>query len=284
MLGLVQRCACRFVSYHSKPLSTQLNKMKVNLLPALEDNYMYLLVDEKTNEAAIVDPVEPDKVLKAVEKEGVKLTTILTTHHHWDHAGGNKELISKVGASNLKVYGGDDRIDGITTKAVEGLEFNVGSLEIRCLFTPCHTTGHICYFVKNPNTPAVFTGDTLFVSGCGRFFEGTAEQMYSSLVKKLSILPPATQVYCGHEYTVSSLKFAQFVQPNNQHVLEKLNWSIKQRENNQPTIPSTIAEEMLYNPFMRVENEELQKRCKTSTPVETMKFLRNEKDHFKANV
>ena len=170
--------------------------MKIQLLPALSDNYMYLLIDDRTKEAAIIDPVEPDKVIEAVQKHGVKLSTVLTTHHHWDHAGGNEELAKKVGG--LTVVGGDDRIGALNKKVKNGDTFTIGSMNIECMATPCHTTGHICYFVTDSakdQEPIVFTGDTLFVAGCGKFFEGTASQMYTALIDKLSNLPANTVSY-----------------------------------------------------------------------------------------
>ncbi|KAJ8313834.1 hypothetical protein KUTeg_008395 [Tegillarca granosa] len=204
--------------FHSKPQDFQHTDMKIRLLPALQDNYMYLLIDEDTKECAVVDPVEPDKVLSAVQEEGVKLTSVLTTHHHWDHAGGNKELLKK--SPGLAVYGGDKRIDELNNEVNHGNEFKIGSLNVKCLFTPCHTKGHICYFVTGQSNeqPAVFTGDTLFVGGCGRFFEGNEDHMYKALVEILATLPKQTN----------------------------------QRQNNLPTIPSTIEEELTFNPFMRV--------------------------------
>ena len=256
--------------------------MKVKLIPALQDNYMYLLIDEETEQAAAVDPVEPDKIIAAAEKEGVRLTAVFNTHHHWDHAGGNKDLIAKV--NGLEVYAGDDRIEGITTKVGHNSLLKFGSLTVRCLFTPCHTSGHICYFIECGDTPIVFTGDTLFLSACGKFFEGTAEQMYAALIGLLSNLPPNTKVYCGHEYSVSSLTYAHFADPENPHVTSKLKWANQQREKGLPTIPSTIREELQYNPFMRVNEPSMQRRCGTSNGVETMAFLRNEKNNFKAKV
>ena len=273
--------ALRSLHYHSKRLDIQLTKMKIKILPAWQDNYMYLLVDKKTNQAAIVDPVEPNKVIAAVNEEGVKLTTVLTTHHHRDHAGGNLELTAKV--KGLSVFGGDERIDSLTKKVLHNDTFNLGSLSIKCLHTPCHTTGHICYFVEeNGKDPVVFTGDTLFVGGCGRFFEGEPSQMYTALIEILGKLPPHTKVYCGHEYTVNNLKYAQSVEPNNSRIQDKLQWAIDQRLNQNTTIPSTIGEELEYNPFMRVNLDMMQKRCQTANGEETMAFLRNEKDHFKA--
>ena len=125
----------------------------------------------------------------------MNLTTLLTTHHHWDHAGGNAELIKRV--PGLAVLGGDDRIDGVTRKVQHGDKLTVGGMEIQCLFTPCHTTGHICYYVTKDTDKAVFTGDTLFLGGCGRFFEGTAPQMYEALVNILGTLPAETKVTIG---------------------------------------------------------------------------------------
>ncbi|OWF49053.1 Hydroxyacylglutathione hydrolase, mitochondrial [Mizuhopecten yessoensis] len=243
------------LEYHSKPLTFSQVDMKVLLLPALKDNYMYLLIDEDTKECACVDPVEPEKVLSAVKKEGVKLTTVITTHHHLDHAGGNKELVEMARDLKLTVLGGDDRIDSLTRKVAHNDEFKVGKLNVRCLFTPCHTTGHICYFVTGDKgeDPAVFTGDTLFVAGCGRFFEGTPDQMKKALIDTLANLPAQTKVYCGHEYSIQNLKFALHVEPTNQDTLKKMAWAQAQRNKDQPTIPSTIEEEMKYNPFMRVK-------------------------------
>lgn len=166
--------------------------MKVQILPALSDNYMYLIIDEATGEAGIVDPVEPDAVLRAVEQEKVKLTSVLTTHHHWDHAGGNEKLLQM--RPGLNVFGGDERIGALSQMVHHGDEFKVGSLNIKCLSTPCHTKGHICYYVTDAEgtSQAVFTGDTLFLGGCGRFFEGDGAQMNEALNVKLAQLPEDT--------------------------------------------------------------------------------------------
>jgi len=258
-------------------------KMKVHLLPALSDNYMYLLVDEVTKEAAVVDPVEPDKVIEALAQHGVKLSTVLTTHHHYDHAGGNKDLVAKI--PGLAVYGGDDRIDALSKKVKHGDELKVGSLNVKCLFTPCHTTGHICYYVTSADDtvdPLVFTGDTLFMAGCGKFFEGSPDQMYKALIEILSSLPDKTKVYCGHEYSVSNLKFALHVEPTNADIVAKMQWASEKREAKEPTIPSTIGDEKKINPFMRVAVPAVQGHAKESDPIATMGSLRREKDNFKA--
>ncbi|XP_075035382.1 hydroxyacylglutathione hydrolase, mitochondrial isoform X1 [Mixophyes fleayi] len=258
--------------------------MKIELLPALTDNYMYLLIDEETKEAAIVDPVQPQKVVEAVKKHGVKLTSVLTTHHHWDHAGGNEKLVKMV--SGLKVYGGDDRVGALNQKVSHLTTFQVGSLNVKCLFTPCHTSGHICYYVTKPNSseqPAVFTGDTLFVAGCGKFFEGTAEEMYKALIEILGRLPPETRVYCGHEYTINNLKFARHVEPKNECIKQKLSWAKETYNNGEPTIPSTLAEEFTFNPFMRVREKSVQQHAGEDDPISTMAAIRKEKDNFKTS-
>ncbi|XP_058142641.1 hydroxyacylglutathione hydrolase, mitochondrial [Dasypus novemcinctus] len=256
--------------------------MKVELLPALTDNYMYLLIDEDSKEAAIVDPVQPQKVVETVKKQGVRLTTVLTTHHHWDHAGGNEKLVKL--QPGLKVYGGDDRIGALTHKVTHLSTLQVGSLVVKCLSTPCHTSGHICYFASKPSSPeppAVFTGDTLFVGGCGKFYEGTADEMHKALLEILGRLPPDTKVYCGHEYTINNLKFARHVEPNNVAIQEKLAWAKEKYGIGEPTVPSTIAEEFTYNPFMRVREKTVQQHAGETDPVTTMRAIRKEKDQFK---
>ncbi|XP_043492722.1 hydroxyacylglutathione hydrolase, mitochondrial isoform X1 [Polistes fuscatus] len=270
-----------FRGSHSNSVSIEQPEMKVQILSALEDNYMYLIIDEKSKDAAIVDPVDPDVVASAVKENNVNLTKILTTHHHWDHAGGNDKMVKKF--DNLQVYGGDDRVGALNRKVQHNDTFNIGSLNVRCLATPCHTTGHICYYVTGEgDTPAVFTGDTLFVGGCGRFFEGTAEQMYKALIEVLGKLPDETKVYCGHEYTANNLKFGIHVEPNNEAIRQKIEWANSQRGKNTPTIPSTIENEKLTNPFMRVHEQSVMEHANTNDPIKTMAFLRKKKDSFKA--
>uniref|UniRef100_A0A6A7FPX0 hydroxyacylglutathione hydrolase n=2 Tax=Hirondellea gigas TaxID=1518452 RepID=A0A6A7FPX0_9CRUS len=259
--------------------------MKVQVHPALSDNYMYLIIDEKSGEAAIVDPVTPATVLAAVKEAKVNLTTVLTTHHHWDHAGGNEALVAQADCK-LRVYGGDDRIGALTDKVQHGDTITIGNLTINCIATPCHTTGHICYYVtssepSDTHRPAVFTGDTLFLGGCGKFFEGTPEQMHTALITRLGALPDDTDVYCGHEYSLNNLQFGLHVDPDNEACKEKYEAMVKRREDSKPSVPSTIGEEKQYNPFMRVEVVELQKKRGTSEGVDTMRSLRQEKDGWK---
>ena len=256
--------------------------MRVRPVPALTDNYMYLLIDESTMQAAVVDPVDPDKVMSAAKEEGVHVKAVLTTHHHQDHCGGNKDFVKQ--QPGVPVYGGDERIDALSNRVKHGDVFKMGELDVKCLFTPCHTSGHICYHVTAPRDEVgvVFTGDTLFSGGCGRFFEGTPDQMYKSLIEVLGGLHLDTKVYCGHEYTAANLTFAAHVEPQNEAVQKRLAWARSQAAKNQPTIPSTIGEEFTFNPFMRVREPDVQKHAGCTDPVAVMGALRAEKDHFKA--
>ncbi|XP_072743137.1 hydroxyacylglutathione hydrolase, mitochondrial isoform X3 [Anoplolepis gracilipes] len=270
-----------FRGSHSLNTTVDHSNMKIQILPALQDNYMYLIIDEATQEAAIVDPVDPETVATAVEQNNVKLTKVLTTHHHWDHAGGNAKLLKSF--TNLSVYGGDDRIGAINHKITHNDTFNIGNLSVKCLATPCHTSGHICYYITGEeHPPTVFTGDTLFAGGCGKFFEGTADQMYKALIEILGALPEETEVYCGHEYTANNLKFGLHVEPENKAIQQKLSWSHTQRANKLPTVPSTIKDEKLTNPFMRVHEPTVMKHTQQNDPIKTMSCLRREKDNFKA--
>jgi len=268
---------------HSQVSCVSDSKMKVHIIPALQDNYMYLLVDESSNEGAVVDPVEPSKVIDIVNRENIKLTTILTTHHHWDHAGGNEDFVKQM--PGLAVYGGDNRIGALNRKVSHGDKLQVGNLEIQCLFTPCHTSGHICYYLPSSSVndqPAVFTGDTLFQGGCGRFFEGTADEMYHALITVLSSLPDNTKVYCGHEYSLQNLAYGHHVEPENEAISQRISWVKAQRVKLEPTVPSLLKDEKQINPFMRVYESSVQAHAKQTDPIQTMRALRAEKDGFKA--
>jgi hydroxyacylglutathione hydrolase len=258
--------------------------MKIIPIPVLADNYAYLLIDEATKEAGVVDPSEAGPVAEAVKREGVKFTTIINTHHHWDHVGGNEELVKEF--SGLKVYGhkrDKDRTPAITELVDEGDTLQIGKLTARFLFIPCHTNGHVA--LHFPQEKAVFTGDTLFVAGCGRLFEGTAADMHNNMVKLMS-LPDDTRVYCGHEYTVKNLQFALTLEPHNAKIQAKLQWAQDLRAKKAPTIPSTVAEEKEINPFVRVTSAELQANVKkqfpeiTLDPVSVLEKTRHLKDKF----
>lgn len=255
--------------------------MKIRIVPAfeVEKNYMYLIVDERSGKAAAVDPVAPDKMMAAAEEEGADIVAILTTHHHWDHAGGHKEMLRRI--PDLRVYGNDERIYGQTDRVAHGETIVIGdSIKIRALLTPCHTRGHVCYYIDDKQHPGVFTGDTLFLGGCGHFFEGDGADMYRALVHVLGRLPDNTRVYCGHEYALNSLAFAVHAQPDNRAARDKLEWARMRVEAGEWCSPSLMSEEKEYNPFMRVEEEEMMLRCGTGDPARTMDHLRSEKNNF----
>ncbi len=221
--------------------------MKLIPLPAFDDNYIWMLHDGRR--ALVVDPGDAQPVLQALQHEGVQLQGILVTHHHGDHTGGVVALRDATGAS---VFGPAlepmpeplQRLHGGDTAELLGLKFQV-------LDVPGHTAGHIAYFCEiNGEAPVLFCGDTLFSGGCGRLFEGTAQQMLASLTA-LSALPGPTRVCCAHEYTLSNLKFALEVEPDNPRLVTYNAACQALRMQNQPTLPSSIATECQINPFLR---------------------------------
>ncbi|ETV99814.1 hydroxyacylglutathione hydrolase [Aphanomyces invadans] len=201
-------------------------------IPFLQDNFAYILFDHATGECAAVDVADPQAVLdmwralvarRSSPSLPLNLKYILTTHKHFDHAGGNRKL--KAVLPNATIVGGVlDNVLGSTKQAWHGDKLNVGSLTIETLAVPCHTMGHVAYYVSTANHTGqgcVFTGDTLFVGGTGRFFEGNGDQMYRNLYQVLGSLPPSTQVFCGHEYTLNNLSFASYIEPDNVDVQAK---------------------------------------------------------------
>jgi hydroxyacylglutathione hydrolase len=219
--------------------------MSVTPIPCLKDNYAYLVTCDRTKRTAIVDPSEAAPVLDAVKRAGVKPEAIWNTHHHWDHVGGNEELVSALGIGEVCGHASDKgRIAAQTRFLEEGDRFTLGDLKVSILHIPGHTTGAIAYVVEGERSPAVFTGDTLFIAGCGRLFEGTPEMMFASLAK-LAALPDDTRVYCGHEYTKSNLAFAAHVEPDNDDVKRAA------ANVHVPSVPGSIATEKRINPFVR---------------------------------
>ncbi len=258
--------------------------MRIVTIPCRSDNYAYLLVCEETQEAAVVDPSEAGPVLAAIEAEGVRVTAIWNTHHHFDHVGGNDAIAKKFSGCAIVAHESDKgRVPGQTVFAKDGDAVAVGK-EVRAtvIFNPGHTLGAISFLLESP--AAVFTGDTLFAAGCGRTFEGTAEQMHSSLVR-LTSLAPETQVYCGHEYTASNLVFAAVVEPSNKAVTERAAKTSALREQGQSTMGFTIADELATNVFVRCAEPEVvasaQREGGTgSSEVDVFGALRSWKDRF----
>ncbi|MGH7789887.1 MAG: hydroxyacylglutathione hydrolase [Candidatus Binatia bacterium] len=255
--------------------------MQVVPVSQLMDNYAYLVVDETSGQAGIVDCAEPDAVLGAVAHAGVTLSAILPTHHHYDHVGGNAALLAA--HPGLTVYGVDQRIPGLTQTVKDGDTLTLGSRRARVIFIPAHTTGHIAYYF--PDDRAVFTGDTLFAGGCGRLFEGDAAMMIKSL-SKLMALPDDTRVYFGHEYTEKNLRFALTLEPENAMLQEKHAWAQAQMRQGGTTTPTTIASEKATNPFLRWDSSELRATLHARFPklpmddVSVFAMIRALKDDF----
>ncbi|RLN89542.1 hypothetical protein BBJ28_00018056 [Nothophytophthora sp. Chile5] len=231
--------------------------------------------------AAAVDPVDAEKVYARAQELKVTIELILTTHSHWDHAGGNRELLELIkqrDGREIPVIGGPgDAVEAQTRSVTTGDVVTLGDLQIEVLFTPCHTRDHVLYHCQD----ALFTGDTLFVAGCGRFFSGTPAEMHHALNEVVAGLPKPTKIYCGHEYTASNLRFAAHVEPENAAVREKLAWALEKTAAGEPTIPSTVEQELATNPFMRVLHADVQKFAEGATgPVAVMKFVRAAKDSF----
>ena len=239
--------------------------MKIEIIPCLQDNYSYLIIDENKSIACVIDPSESAPIINFLEKNKIKLKFILNTHHHYDHVGGNKELKQKYGASVLGYKGDKERIPEIDIFLNDQEIWKNENFEAKIIHIPGHTLGHICfYFYKDKS---VFTGDTLFSLGCGRIFEGTYEQMFESL-KKLKELPQDTKIFCGHEYTLQNSKFCMIHDKNNLNLKAKIA-SIKIKlKAGISTIPSTIKDELECNIFLRSHN------------VETFSKLRDLKDNF----
>jgi hydroxyacylglutathione hydrolase len=257
--------------------------MKIITIPYSCDNYAYLLICEQSGEAAVVDPGESYPVMREALGRGVALRRVFCTHHHADHVSGLVELLEEF--PGLEVYGhvGDrGRIPGLTHGLDHGATVSVGSHRGRILATPGHTRGSICYRFEG----AVFTGDTLFGCGCGRLFEGSAQDMFVSLNETLKGLPADTELYFGHEYTEQNLKFANFVEPGNVKLQERILDTAELRGQNKATTPSTVSLELATNPFLRCSREEIFRNLRerdpdlTAEPLQVFTALRTLKDNF----
>ncbi|MCE9521049.1 MAG: hydroxyacylglutathione hydrolase [Alphaproteobacteria bacterium] len=253
--------------------------LKILLVPCLTDNYAYLVHEPSTNAVAIVDPSEAAPVLAALQTHGLKLTHILNTHHHFDHTGGNLPLKEATGARIIGPKADSDRIPGIDEGLGEGDTLTFGNAKARVFDIPAHTKGHIAFWFEADK--AVFTGDTMFAIGCGRLFEGTPAQMWTSL-SKLAALPADTRVYCGHEYTLSNGRFALTLEPNNKALQQRMVEVERLRAAKDPTIPTTLGLEMQTNPFLRPASAELRSTLglQNADDVTVFAEIRRRKDVF----
>ncbi|SAK55406.1 hydroxyacylglutathione hydrolase [Caballeronia arationis] len=259
-------------------------------VPAFEDNYIWLVSDG--SDAVVVDPGDAAPVEAYLAKRGWRLTAILLTHHHHDHVGGVGDLVaSRSDDGGIPVYGpAGERIEHLTARLKEGDSVSIASpaLEVSVIDVPGHTAGHIAYFQKaDPHgTPHLFCGDTLFASGCGRLFEGTPQQMLASL-DSLAALPENTQVHCAHEYTLSNIRFALACDPANGALARWQEDAQALRASGKPTLPTTIGHERSVNPFLRVDDADVQAtlaahyKHAVSDRLEAFRLMRGWKDKFR---
>jgi hydroxyacylglutathione hydrolase len=247
--------------------------MQVVPVPCLSDNYAYLVI--QNGRAAVVDPSQADPVLRAIDEARVKLSEIWLTHHHWDHIGGIEALIEECPIEHVRGsrYDADQkRIPRQTDALSDGDSFDFGGTSVDIVEIPGHTLGAIA-FISQGN---LFSGDTLFLAGCGRVFEGTMAMMSESL-SKLRALPADTKVWCGHEYTVNNLRFAATVEPSNPEVARALAQAIATREAKRFTVPGRLDRELATNPFLRFDDPAV---AAGRDPVASFTALREAKDAF----
>ncbi len=257
--------------------------MQIYRLPALSDNYIFLLHDPQRQVAAVVDPAEAEPVLSMLQSLGATLTAIFNTHHHSDHVGGNRVLLQQF--PQTVVYGGaadQGRIPGQQVFLQGGDRLSFGDRQATVLFVPGHTRAHIAYYFEPsaPDEPGeLFCGDTLFAGGCGRLFEGTPVQMVQSLSQVRS-LPDNTRIWCAHEYTLNNLRFAHSIDPDNEALTQRLATVKRQRQQQEPTVPSWLGIEKHTNPFLRWDIPSIQTAMQTADPVQSFTRLRGKKDQW----
>ncbi len=250
-------------------------------VPCLKDNYAYL-VPMAGGGIVVVDPSEGEPCLEAIARSGKRLVAVWATHHHHDHVGGIEAIVQ---VHRVPVFGSkadEGRIPGQTHTLTDGETFLVDGSNVRIKHVPGHTRGALVYGVDLPSGPAAFTGDTLFAAGCGRLFEGTAEQMHESL-ERIAGMDLETKLYPGHEYTVGNLKFALAAEPSNEALAQRMDETQSLRAGGHPTVPTTVAMERRTNPFLRHASPEIRAFVQASpqdTAIEVFRRLRARKDTF----
>ena len=239
--------------------------MRIEIIPCLQDNYSYLIIDESNNFACVVDPSEASPIINYLKNKNIKLKYILNTHHHFDHIGGNIDLKKKFGSTIVGFKEDSYRIPGIDVKLENNQIWKAENFIAKIIHIPGHTSGHICFhFFKEK---IVFTGDTLFSLGCGRIFEGTYQEMFNSL-KIIKSLPEETKIYCGHEYTLQNSNFCIKHDSENSKLKDKIIKIKRKIAHGLPTIPTNLGEEMECNIFLKAQN------------MQTFSKLRDLKDNF----
>ena len=245
--------------------------LSVEPIKAFTDNYIWLV---STNEGSIViDPGESKNIQKLIDNKTIDLKGILVTHHHYDHTNGLSELVK---INELEVYGPVNNIDGINHRLTDKDKISIIGIDFDVMSIPGHTLDHIGFYSANASNPILFCGDTLFAGGCGRIFEGTYEQMFNAL-KKITKLPTNTNIYCGHEYTLSNLKFALEADDTNKELIEEFKKVKNKINSNIPSLPTTLDKELKVNPFLRCDNINIQNKI-----IEKFKVSNNELEVFTA--
>jgi hydroxyacylglutathione hydrolase len=251
-------------------------------IPAFDDNYIWLIFDQASRQAFVVDPGDATPVLETLQKLELTLSGVLITHHHFDHVGGLAALRAKF---DPVVFGPrNPAIDGISKALGAGDSIEVLGHNFEVLEVPGHTLDHIAYFHPG-DEPLLFCGDTLFAGGCGRVFEGNPPMMLRSL-QSLAALPPATRVYCAHEYTLANLAFARAVEPDNAALAHRMDEAQASRSRNEPTVPSDLALELATNPFLRCDQADLQASLRSQgkptgkSTADVFTTVRGWKDNF----
>jgi len=253
----------------------------VEIYPALSDNFMYLIKPKNHKGAIAIDPVDHRLVSFKLAGSGYYLDSILCTHHHGDHDGGNAPLLRLY--PELKIYATDERVNAYTHMLNHLTKFSLCGLEIRTLHTPCHTTGHGCFIIVSESGPsAVFVGDTLFHAGAGRFFEGSASEFITARDTIFDHVEDLDLMYPGHEYSLSNLKFSATVEPDNEKLIARLAEVEKLRESKEPTIPTEFKMERDLNPFVRLNSPQIQLQTGSSSNDEesVCATLREMKNNF----
>lgn len=253
--------------------------LEIRQIPCLSDNYGYLIHDAATGMVAAIDTPDVNAINDVLANEEWRLTHILNTHHHWDHAGGNLALKEKWQCEIIGPRAEAARIPGLDRAVGDGDIVAFGQSSATVFDTPGHTSGHIIYYFAEDE--AAFVGDTIFAMGCGRLFEGTPTQMWASLIK-IAALPPETKIYCAHEYTQSNAAFALTVDPHNDDLISRAREIDQLRVEGTPTVPTTVALELATNPFLRAENEGLKAAIGMSGAgaVDVFAETRRRKDNF----
>jgi hydroxyacylglutathione hydrolase len=256
--------------------------LAIQPIPAFNDNYIWLLFEEASRQAFVVDPGDATPVLQALRQLNLELAGILITHHHLDHTGGLERLCQ---AFSPVVYGpSNPAISGVTQKVGADDVVDVLGRQFRVIEVPGHTLDHIAYF-HDAEQPLLFCGDTLFAGGCGRVFEGTPTMMHQSL-QALASLPADTNIYCAHEYTLANLAFARAVEPDNIALQKRLDDAQALRGEGRPTVPSRLSMELATNPFLRCAQPELlaalqaQGKLQGDSATKVFATVRGWKDHF----